>query len=127
MGAQGLGMSLEAGIVAGNVAGGAAVYVRSAELGHDDLFDPGRTFVEGVPLGVGLGQAAGLREIGGLVLLPAVEELIVEDDAVHDQHHKTDDGEGYARTHEVFLTFLLASLVTTARRTPSSAPGRMCR
>ena len=89
VGVQRLGVSLEARVVAGDVAGSAAIDARFAELGDDDLLDARLGSVDGLALGIGFGQAARLFEIGRLVLLPAVQELIVENDPVHNQHHQT--------------------------------------
>ena len=69
--AQRLRVPLEARVVAGDVAGLAAIHVRVAELRHDDLLDARLVRVDRLPLGVRLRQAARLLEIGGLVFLPA--------------------------------------------------------
>ncbi len=89
MRAKRLRVLVEAWIVGGDVAGDAAVHARIAELRNDGLLDAGLPLVESRPLALVLGQRARLIEIRGLVPLPAVKELIVKDDAVHDQYYET--------------------------------------
>ena len=85
MGTQGLGVLLEARIVHGDVAGAAAIDAGIAELGDDKLLDARTACFERFLFGCGLGQRLCLVEVGGLVVLPLVEELIVEDDAVDNE------------------------------------------
>ncbi len=89
VGAERLRVLLEPRIVGGDVTGAAAVHLRIAELGDDVLFDAGMALVQGRPLPLILRQRTRLIEVGGLVPLPAVKELIVENDAVYDQGHET--------------------------------------
>src|SRR3954447_6856486 len=121
MRAQRFSVSIESRIVAGSMASSTTIYSRFAELRHDNLLDPRTALVHSALLRVALGQAAGLLKIGGLVLFPPVEKLIVKHHAVHDQDDKARDCQGYARAHRMLLR------LTTARRTPSLAPGRMFR
>jgi hypothetical protein len=79
-------MILEARIVAGDVASCAAVHARVAKLRHDHLLDARLLCVNRLPFRIRLRQAARLLKVSRLVLLPLIEELIVENDPVHNQH-----------------------------------------
>jgi hypothetical protein len=76
MGFEGLGVSHEARIVGGDMAGGAAIHMAVAEAGDDYLLNAwGARFQFGAFVVV-LRERSGLLEIGGLVVLPLVEELV---------------------------------------------------
>ena len=119
---QRLRVSLETRIVGGDVAGRAAVHARIAELGHDDLLDLQLVRIHRRFFRVGLRQAASLLPVRRLMLLPAIEKLVVENDPVHNQHYKTCYSQRNSRTHRILLVILF----TTERRTPSWLLGRMC-
>ena len=65
-------MSLKAGIVAGNVAGGTAIDARLAELGDDCLLDARAALVEGTLFRVSFRQTARLLEAASANVLPYV-------------------------------------------------------
>ncbi len=87
--AERLRVLLKPRIVGGDVTGAAAVHLRIAELSDDILLDAGMALVQGRPLPLVLRKRTRLIEVSSLVPLPAVKELIVENDAVYDQGHET--------------------------------------
>ena len=71
----------------------------SPKLRDDDLLDRAAAAAASAARSASVfGQRPGLVEVGRLVALPLVEELVVEDDAVDDQDDEAGDGEG--QSHE---------------------------
>ena len=74
------------------MAGDAAIHAGLTKAGDDQLLDARGASADGGTFGVGFGKAVSLVEVSGLVALPLVEELFIEDQSVDDQDQETADG-----------------------------------
>jgi len=102
VGLEGLLVGGEPRIVGGDVAGDAAVHPGLPEVGHHGLLDARTPRLQRSPFRVALRHGLGLVEVGDLVRLPLVGELVVEDDPVDHEDQEGSDGE--CESHGLDLT-----------------------